>query len=163
MIEVKDRIPKKPNRILITPENGSAPFYATWQRADEPIEEGTPINKVLFDSIEEGGFSFTGVDDIEICAMRITTNAEWTEVVFDKPFSGIPRVFASTEGTNIVSFQNVTRTGCQIAVYSVVYKAAYLSTTSGGSATTSANVATGLTFAAAPVDILIVYDGGVNL
>ena len=32
MIEVKDRIPKKPNRILITPENGSAPFYATWQK-----------------------------------------------------------------------------------------------------------------------------------
>ena len=75
MIEIKDRIPKKPNRILITPENGSAPFYATWQRADEPIEEGTPINKVLFDSIEEGGYFGSGVDDIEICAMKVNTNA----------------------------------------------------------------------------------------
>ncbi len=163
MIEVKDRIPKKPNRILITPENGSAPFYATWQRADEPIEEGTPVNKLLFDSIEEGGYLGTGVDDIEICAMRITTNEEWTEVKFDKPFSGIPRVFASAEGTNIVAFQNITRTGCQIAVYSVTATAAYITTTSGGTAKTAANLVTGLEFAAVPVDILVVYDGGVNL
>lgn len=163
MIEVKDRIPKKPNRILITPENGSAPFYATWQRADEPIEEGTPINKVLFDSIEEGGYFGSGVDDIEMCAMRITTNAEWTEVKFNKPFSGIPRVFASTEGTNIVAFQNITRTGCQIAVYSISSMAAYLAVTSGAAAKTAADVVTGLTFASVPVDILVVYDGGVNL
>ena len=163
MIEVKDRIPKKPNRILITPENGSAPFYATWQRADEPIEEGTPINKVLFDSIDEGGFSYTGADDIEIEAQKITTNAEWTTVKFNRPFSGIPRVFASTEGMNIVAIQNITRTSCQVAVYGIVATAAYLSSTSGGSATKSATVATGLEFATAPVDILIVYDGGVNL
>lgn len=163
MIEVKDRIPKKPNRILITPENGSAPFYATWQRADEPIEEGTPINKVLFDSIEEGGFSFTGVDDIEIEAQKITTDAEWTTVKFNRPFSGIPRVFASTNGTDIVAIQNITRTGCQIAVYSVSITAAYLATTSGGTAKTAADVVTGLAFASVPVDILIVYDGGVNL
>ena len=162
MIEIKDRIPKKPNRILITPENGSAPFYATWQRADEPIEEGTPINKVLFDSIEEGGFSFTGVDDIEICAMRVTTNAEWTSVKFDKPFSGIPRVFASTVGTNIVAFQNVTRTGCQVAVYSLGSIAAFLAVTSGAAAKTEANVVTGLTFVESPVDIVAIYDGGVN-
>ena len=54
MIEVKDRIPTKPNRIRITPENGD-PFYAVWERADEPIEEGTPVNKYLFDSIDEVG------------------------------------------------------------------------------------------------------------
>lgn len=162
MIEVKDRIPTKPNRVLITPENGEAPFYATWQRADEPIEEGTPVNKVLFDSIDEGGFSFTGTDDIEIESQQITTIAEWTTIKFNRPFSGIPCVFASTQGMNLVAIKNVTRTDCQIAVYEVVSTAAYLSATSGGNANKSANVATGLSFVSVPVNILIVYDGGVK-
>ena len=162
MIEVKDRIPKKPNRILITPENGSAPFYATWKRADEPIEEGTPINKVLFDSIEEGGFSFTGVDDIEIEAQKITTTAEWTTVKFNRPFSGIPRIFTATQGKYIVAVQNITRTSCQIATYSISTTAAYLATTSGGAAKTQSNVFTGYAFESVPVDILIVYDGGIT-
>lgn len=163
MIEVKDRIPKKPNRILITPENGSAPFYATWQRADEPIEEGTPINKVLFDSIDEGGFSFTGVDDIEIEAQKITTNAEWTTVKFNRPFSGIPRIFTATQGTYIVAVKNITRTSCQIAVYSPTTYAAYVASTSGGSANKSVSILNGFEFVSVPVDVLIVYDGGVNL
>lgn len=67
MIEVKDRIPTKPNRIRIVPENG-APFYAAWERADEPIEEGTPVNKYLFDSIDEGGHFSNALDDIEMDA-----------------------------------------------------------------------------------------------
>ena len=39
-----DRVPKKPGRVRITPENGQASFYATMQRADEPSVEGTPLN-----------------------------------------------------------------------------------------------------------------------
>ena len=44
---MNDRIPAegKAGRMLITPENGSAPFYATVTMADEPLEEGTPLNK----------------------------------------------------------------------------------------------------------------------
>ena len=38
-----DRQPKYPGRVLITPENGRAPFYATITRADEPTVNGTPI------------------------------------------------------------------------------------------------------------------------
>ena len=162
MIEVKDRIPKKPNRILITPENGSAPFYATWQRADEPIEEGTPINKVLFDSIEEGGFSFTGVDDIEMEARKITTNAEWTTIKFNRPFSGIPRVFTATQGKYIVAVQNTTRTSCQIAVYSPTTFAGYVASTSGGTANKSVSIINGFEFAEVSVNVLIVYDGGIK-
>lgn len=40
-----DRVPTKPGRMLITPENGGAPYYATVTRADEPVQEGTPLNK----------------------------------------------------------------------------------------------------------------------
>lgn len=44
---MRDRIPAegKAGRMLITPENGSAPFYATVTMADEPVDEGTPLNK----------------------------------------------------------------------------------------------------------------------
>lgn len=45
---MRDRIPAKPNRVLITPENGSAPYYAKVTRADEPTDVGTPLNKATF-------------------------------------------------------------------------------------------------------------------
>ena len=50
MLEVVDRVPTYPNRIKITREDGSTELL-TWERADEPVVEGTPINKALFDSI----------------------------------------------------------------------------------------------------------------
>lgn len=42
---MKDRVPKYPGRVYVTPENGGAPYYATIERADEPVEVGTPLNK----------------------------------------------------------------------------------------------------------------------
>lgn len=40
-----DRIPTRPGRMLLTPENGAAPFYATLERADQPTQAGTQLNK----------------------------------------------------------------------------------------------------------------------
>lgn len=45
---MKDRIPVNPGRVLITPEDGSTAFYATMTRADDPKQEGTPLNKSTF-------------------------------------------------------------------------------------------------------------------
>ena len=42
---MKDRVPVNPGRVLITPENGSSAYYATMTRADNPTQEGTPLNK----------------------------------------------------------------------------------------------------------------------
>lgn len=42
---MKDRIPKYPGRVLVTPEDGSEAFYATLTRADEAEQDGDPINK----------------------------------------------------------------------------------------------------------------------
>lgn len=42
---MQDRVPVNPGRVLITPENGSAAYYATMTRADNPTQEGTPLNK----------------------------------------------------------------------------------------------------------------------
>lgn len=45
-----DRVPKNPNRVKITPESGTS-YYATITRADNPTQEGTPLNKALFDNV----------------------------------------------------------------------------------------------------------------
>lgn len=45
----QDRDPMNPGRVKITPENGSSEFYATLERADNPLIIGTPINKPLLD------------------------------------------------------------------------------------------------------------------
>ena len=39
-----DRQPQYPGRVLITPEDGSTPYYATLALADEPLADGTPLN-----------------------------------------------------------------------------------------------------------------------
>ena len=47
MIEVKNRIPAHPGRVKLTPVAGVANTY-DMVRADEPLEEGTPVNAALF-------------------------------------------------------------------------------------------------------------------
>ena len=49
-LEFKDRVPLKPGRVKITPEEGTT-FYATLERADEPIQEGTPLNARNFNEM----------------------------------------------------------------------------------------------------------------
>ena len=44
-----DRTPTRPGRRLITPEDGTAPFYATLGFADEPTDEGALVNKAMLD------------------------------------------------------------------------------------------------------------------
>lgn len=50
MIEIKDRIPTYPGRVRLIPVPGQVNTY-DMVRADEPIEPGTPLNRVLFESI----------------------------------------------------------------------------------------------------------------
>ena len=42
---MKDRQPTQPGRVKLTPENGTSPFYAVMEMADEPTEVGTPPTK----------------------------------------------------------------------------------------------------------------------
>lgn len=41
---MKDRVPKYPGRMKLTHSDGTVE-YVTIERADEPVEEGTPLNK----------------------------------------------------------------------------------------------------------------------
>lgn len=50
MIEVKNRMPTYPGRVKMTPVPGQANTF-DMVRADEPLEEGTPINAALFQGI----------------------------------------------------------------------------------------------------------------
>ena len=45
-----DRVPEKPGRVKITPEEGTA-FYALLERADEPSQIGTPLNAGTFNEM----------------------------------------------------------------------------------------------------------------
>jgi hypothetical protein len=51
MIDVKDRVSTYPGRIKLTKPDGTFEYY-TLERADVPTQEGTPINRVLFESIK---------------------------------------------------------------------------------------------------------------
>ncbi len=48
-IPVKDRVPTYPGRVKMTPVSGQANTYDL-VRADSPVDEGTPLNKALFDN-----------------------------------------------------------------------------------------------------------------
>lgn len=49
-VNFKDRVPQKPGQITLTPVAGAENTYVM-ERADEPIEEGTPLDKATFNSI----------------------------------------------------------------------------------------------------------------
>lgn len=47
-----DRVPTNPNRMKITPENGSS-YFATVERADNPTVTGTPVNAQNLNAMQE--------------------------------------------------------------------------------------------------------------
>lgn len=60
-IVFEDRIPTKPGRVKLTPEDGGAPFYAIMERADEPTKVGTPINAAALNSlVRKSGDTLSG-------------------------------------------------------------------------------------------------------
>ena len=73
-----DRVPKNPGRVLVTPENGDPAFYATLARADNPTQEGTPINKgtLLADATAAlFGLNASAVPDDVFAAIKPLINA----------------------------------------------------------------------------------------
>ena len=84
-LEFKDRVPQKPGRVKITPENGTA-FYATMERADEPIQEGTPLSAGNFNQM---------VAMIQNTYTKAETLSDATKAVYGLGTSAVPEdVFA---------------------------------------------------------------------
>lgn len=103
---MQDRVPLKPNRMLITPENGAAPYYATVTRADEPTQEGTPLNKATLwpDNVAyELGLGSDSVPKDGFVALNNNINSRaWMEVArydtagsytFEAPEDGVYGAF----------------------------------------------------------------------
>lgn len=59
---MQDRIALNPGRVLITPESGES-YYATLTRADNPTQEGTPLNKANLLTDETEAALFGSVSD----------------------------------------------------------------------------------------------------
>ena len=75
---MKNRVPANPGRVLITPEDGSAAFYATLTRADNPTEKGDPLSKetLLTDATAAlYGLDATAVPDEVLAAARSLISA----------------------------------------------------------------------------------------
>lgn len=97
---MQDRVPVNPGRVLIAPENGAAPYYATMTRADNPTQEGTALNKatLLKDSTAAlFGLDATAVpDDVLSTIKSLLDTAQSTA-------NGRARISAGTyKGTGIV-------------------------------------------------------------
>ena len=58
---MKNRVPANPGRVLITPEDGSAAFYATITRADNPTQIGDPLSKATL--LQDATAALFGLDD----------------------------------------------------------------------------------------------------
>ena len=70
---MRNRTSANPGRVLITPEDGSAAFYATVTRADNPTEAGDPLSKetLLTDATAAlYGLNATAVPDEVLAAAR---------------------------------------------------------------------------------------------
>lgn len=52
MIDFMDRTPTQPNRYKVTQESGGAESYSIIERADNPNEAGTPINRKALMAIQ---------------------------------------------------------------------------------------------------------------
>ena len=79
MIEVLDRVSKYPGRVKLVPVPGQENTY-DMIRVDEPIVEGTPINKVLFDSIVSVAEATLAVD-----GWTMGTDGRYTQTVSVPP------------------------------------------------------------------------------
>lgn len=79
---MKDRVPTQPNRVKITHSDGSTE-YVTWERADEPTQEGTALNKATLFADAMG--TRYGLDDATPSQGFEMLVKEWTVEV---PVSG---------------------------------------------------------------------------
>lgn len=99
MIDVKDRVPTYPGRVKLTKNDGTFE-YVILERADSPTQEGTPINKALFDSIKtdvDGKVSKLG--DNMNGNLTIQNTAPQVEL-FDPQADGRSRVYKDANATS---------------------------------------------------------------
>ena len=77
-MEFKDRVANKPNRMKLTFEDTSAVEYALVEPADEPLEEGTPLNRDTFMQLQDELTDWLTDAEYQSCFYRIINGEkEW--------------------------------------------------------------------------------------
>ena len=84
-----DRVPTRANRVLITPENGGTPYYATVTRADEPSVVGTPVNAANLNAMQNAA-GLTSNKTIYVA----TTGSDINEGTETSPFASISKALS---------------------------------------------------------------------
>lgn len=82
-IPVTDRIPTYPGRVKLTPVSGRVNVY-TMERADDPTNVGTPINKALLDNK-----AYTLVESVSVYVNGNTGNDTTADGSVSKPYRTI--------------------------------------------------------------------------
>lgn len=96
---MEDRVPTKPGRVLITPENGSPAYYATVAMADEPTQVGTALNKENLLSDATAALFGLGTDAVP----NDILNKIYSEIVNLKAVDAKMVVVGSYVGNNQIS------------------------------------------------------------
>lgn len=92
--------PGKEGRVLITPEDGSPPFYATLEMADDPLDVGTPLCKLTLLSDEACDFldiPRSSVPSDAFIKLSLGTNMYAYQVTVKTP-GGYPASGVTVEG-----------------------------------------------------------------
>ena len=84
-IEVRDRVPTYPGRVVLTPVSGQDNTYDL-VRADSPITEGTPLNKALLDQK-----AYTLTEDVTVYVNGSTGNDLTGDGTSALPFATIQK------------------------------------------------------------------------
>ena len=67
---MKDRKPKYPGRVRLTPVQGQENVFDL-ERADEPLEDGTPLNKLTLLTDETAKKFFGNLSEAELASVNI--------------------------------------------------------------------------------------------
>ena len=81
-VDFKDRVPTHKGRIKLTPINGQTDFF-TMERADEPTEEGTPLDKATFDSITQSRLTGRFYEPIILKEQNAAYSSEVYNIAFE--------------------------------------------------------------------------------
>lgn len=98
MRDFQDRLAEKPNRYKIA-EEGSGIKYATIERADNPIREGTLLNREVLMALQ--GFRETNTMFNEDGSITELNGAEEPLVTTFNEDGSITETFTNTEGVKI--------------------------------------------------------------
>lgn len=130
-MKFRDRVANKPNRVRLTYEEGGTSVYATVELADEPIDEGTPLNALNMNKLlnkentdyiieqgTSGGFTWEKWKSGKaVCYSKITVSSEADPANVYSVQCNLPFEFADTDYYVFVTAYQDTGTGANMYQY----------------------------------------------